>query len=190
MTRKSRIARSGRAFMPILMIVPVAACAASPSASQAAPGTPAAGTLAAPLVDASGATIGEVRLGEAAGGVRLTVQARSLPPGVHGFHIHAVGKCEVPEFTTAGAHWNPGQHQHGHHNPQGAHAGDLPNLTVGADGTVAFDQVVSGIALKGGAAPMLDADGAAVVIHAAADDEKTDPSGNSGARIACATFSA
>ncbi len=181
--------RNHRLTLVTLLSLSLGACAASSMGTGASMSSSQAPALTAPIINASGATIGEARLSDAAGGVRLAVRVRDLPPGGHGFHIHMVGRCDTPDFTTAGGHWNPGQHQHGHQNPQGAHAGDLPNLTVAADGTAVFDQVLPGIALRSGAAPMLDADGAAIVIHAAPDDEKTDPTGNSGARIACAAFS-
>ena len=142
-----------------------------------------------PIINSAGAVIGEITLSERANAVHVALSARDLPPGLHGFHIHMTGKCEAPAFTSAGSHWNPGQHQHGTQNPQGTHAGDLPNLTVAADGTVRFETNLQGLAMKQGALAILDADGAAFVIHADPDDEKTDPTGNSGARIACAAFS-
>ena len=111
----------------------------------------------------------------------LHVQAQGLPPGTHGIHIHAVGRCEAPDFQSAGPHWNPTSRQHGRDNPQGAHHGDLPNITIGADGRGMLHADVAGASW----AELLDADGAAVVIHATADDYRTDPSGNSGGRIAC-----
>ncbi len=144
----------------------------------------------APLIDAKGATIGEATLTETAGGTMLAISGRGLPPGEHGFHVHMTGKCETPKFESAGGHWNPASKKHGHENPQGAHAGDLPNLTVAANGTVKFETELAGMRLIGGEQPLFDNDGAAVVIHADPDDEKTDPSGNSGARIACAAFPA
>lgn len=143
-----------------------------------------------PLIDAKGATIGDATLTETAGGTMLAINGRNLPPGEHGFHVHMTGKCETPKFESAGGHWNPASKKHGHENPQGAHAGDLPNLTVAADGTVKFETELAGVRLTGGEQPMLDSDGAAILIHADPDDEKTDPSGNSGARIACAAFPA
>ncbi len=99
--------------------------------------------------------------------------------GDHGFHIHAVGKCEPPAFTSAGGHFNPQNKKHGRLNPEGAHAGDLPNLKVGADGTGSIDGTVAGVTLKAIV-------GVALVIHADLDDEKTDPTGNSGGRVAWA----
>jgi Cu-Zn family superoxide dismutase len=110
----------------------------------------------------------------------IKVNAEGLPAGVHGIHLHAVGRCDGPKFESAGAHWNPAGKQHGKDNPQGAHVGDLPNLTAGADGKASASFAIDG--------DMADADGTALVIHAKADDYKTDPSGNSGARIACAVL--
>ena len=114
--------------------------------------------------------------------------------GAHGMHVHAVGKCEAPAFTTAGPHFNPASKQHGFDNPQGYHAGDLPNITVNADGSAAYGLQGDSITLQPNApdyiSDILDADGSALVIHASVDDYKTDPSGNSGTRIACGVFSA
>ncbi len=113
------------------------------------------------------------------------VGAATLNEVSHGFHIHAVGKCEPPAFTSAGAHLNPYGKKHGHKNPDGAHAGDLPNLTVGADGTGSIDVTAAGVTLTAGRASLLQPGGASLVLHANPDDEKTDPAGNSGARIVC-----
>jgi Cu-Zn family superoxide dismutase len=105
--------------------------------------------------------------------------------GTYAAHVHTVGACTAPDFTSAGPHWNPTGAQHGRNNPAGMHKGDLPNLSVGTDGRGSLEFLIAGAALRGGAAPLLDADGAAVVIHAQADDYRTDPAGNAGARIAC-----
>lgn len=145
-----------------------------------------------PLVRNDGTNIGTVRVYQENTGVVLRVDAHGLPPGQHGVHLHAVGSCEGPKFTSAGAHWNPTAKQHGHHNPSGFHWGDLGNLGVGADGTLTAGLLVPGARLRtdgnGDGPVFLDPDGAALVFHAAADDEKTDPSGNSGDRIACAVL--
>lgn len=133
------------------------------------------------LASADGAPRGTATLNETSGGLTLHVAAEGLPPGPHGIHIHTVGRCDAPDFQTAGAHWNPTSRQHGHDNPQGAHQGDLPNINIGADGRGTLHASVPGANF----AELFDADGAAVVIHAAADDYRTDPSGNSGGRIAC-----
>ena len=126
----------------------------------------------------------------------LRIQVSKLPPGLHGVHIHAVGQCDPPTFELAGDHLNPFGKQHGHQNPAGAHAGDLPNLVVGPEGTAAQDVPAAGIAFgEGPHLPFATADtalitpgSAALVIHAQPDDERTDPAGNTGARIACGVF--
>jgi superoxide dismutase, Cu-Zn family len=143
-----------------------------------------------PLVNAAGETIGSVRAWQTAGGVTFRVEARGLPHGVHGIHVHSVGRCDPPDFASAGAHWNPAARKHGLANPAGPHAGDLPNVTVAANGVMGETVTLSGASLTGPgtAGVLLDADGAALVIHAQADDNMTDPSGNSGARIACAVI--
>ena len=107
----------------------------------------------------------------------IKVEAEGLAPGAHGIHLHSVGRCDGPDFKSAGPHWNPAGRQHGHDNPQGAHLGDLPNLVAGADGKATASFTIEG--------DMADADGTSLVIHAKPDDNKTDPSGNSGDRIAC-----
>ena len=137
-----------------------------------------------PLINASGQTIGTVRAWQTAGGVTFRVIASGLPHGVHGVHVHAAGKCDPPDFASAGPHWNPTGKKHGMSNPAGPHAGDLPNVVVKANGVLGATLVLSAASMSS----LIDADGAALVIHAAADDNMTDPSGNSGARIACAVL--
>lgn len=138
---------------------------------------------ATPLVNAAGASIGAVQAEPRAGGTYLRIAVQGLSPGDHGLHLHAVGRCDGPSFDSAGAHWNPAGRQHGHLNPAGAHAGDLPNLTASANGRGTINFLVAGGSLA-------DADGTALVIHAMPDDYRTDPSGNSGGRIACAVLAA
>jgi Cu-Zn family superoxide dismutase len=137
------------------------------------------------LLDASGKEVGKATFEPAAGGVKVDLKVRDVPPGTHGFHVHAVGKCDAPEFKSAGPHFNPTGKQHGHANPQGAHAGDLPNVEVGQDGTGQVSVVAQGLTLGEGAGSLFGTDGTALVLHAAADDGRTDPAGNAGARIAC-----
>ncbi len=135
----------------------------------------------ATLRTAAGVEVGHAKVTEVAGGLRVTVDVKGLPAGTHGAHLHTIGRCDPPDFASAGGHWNPMNMKHGSMNPQGPHAGDMPNLVVGADGRGTL-----GINLAGaGFDSLMDADGAAVVLHAAADDLMTDPSGNSGGRIAC-----
>lgn len=157
----------------------------------------AAGALAASspmasatLTDANDKSVARLILTEETDGVRAKLTVSGLKQGVYGFHIHTVGKCEKPGFTSAGAHWNPTSHQHGKDNPQGPHMGDMLNVTVAASGMGSLEQKIPGAMLTGGDHPLLDTDGASAMIHAAPDDYKTDPSGNSGARIACGVITA
>ena len=130
--------------------------------------------------DRAGVDVGTVGSpGVDAKGLRLTIRVHDLPPGVHGMHLHEVGLCDPPAFAGAGAHWNPAGRKHGHRNPEGPHAGDLGNLTVRANGKGSAEALIA----KGSMGPTPS--GLAIVIHAKRDDEKTDPSGDSGDRIAC-----
>lgn len=149
--------------------------------------TPEVVVARAALVDASGASAGEARVVQQGTGLTLVVNASGLTPGYHGMHFHTVGKCEAPGFTTAGSHLNPLGRQHGTENPAGSHMGDLPNLTAGADGKASVELPL-GLAALGLGQALLDADGASIIIHAAADDYRTDPTGNSGGRVACGVF--
>ena len=137
----------------------------------------------ASVLDRSGKRVGLVTLTATAGGTVVNGEFTGLPAGVHGFHVHAVGKCEPP-FDSAGAHWNPTSAQHGIAVGAG-HAGDLPNLFVGETGRTHVEVFAPGLAIGEGANSLFDADGAALVVHAERDDYKTDPTGNSGDRIAC-----
>jgi Cu-Zn family superoxide dismutase len=133
---------------------------------------------------ADGTLIARAMLWRARGDVEVRVQAAGLPAGHYGVHLHAVGRCEGPAFASAGAHWNPAGRQHGSLNPAGHHLGDLPNLDVDQYGAGRLEFAIVGASLSG-AEGLFDADGTSLVIHAAPDDYRTDPSGNSGARIAC-----
>jgi superoxide dismutase, Cu-Zn family len=141
--------------------------------------------LAADLRDASGQVRARTTAEQAGDSIRVRIEAVSMAQGAYGAHIHTTGRCDPPGFTTAGAHWNPTRVKHGKDNPQGMHKGDLPNLLVGTDGRGSFEYTIPNASISGGPNPVIDADGAAVVIHAAPDDFRTDPSGNSGARVAC-----
>lgn len=133
--------------------------------------------------DRLGRELGALALTNAPTGVRLAGTLRGLPPGEHGFHVHTTGACS-PSFEGAGGHWNPTARKHGRDNPMGPHHGDIVNITVGADSSVVVDATTSGGSLFG-TDPLLDADGAAVVVHAGPDDHRTDPAGDSGSRLAC-----
>jgi Cu-Zn family superoxide dismutase len=137
------------------------------------------------ITDAQGKKVGVAALTATKGGVRIVVTVDGLMPGMHGIHIHTVGKCEGPAFASAGGHLNPDMKMHGKDNPMGPHAGDLLNITVDAKGHAKATLVASGVTLGPGANSLFHDGGTALVIHATADDYKTDPAGNSGARIAC-----
>ncbi|HVH39760.1 MAG TPA: superoxide dismutase family protein [Gemmatimonadaceae bacterium] len=137
----------------------------------------------ATMRDATGRQLGTLSLSDAANGIRVAGTLRGLPPGEHGFHLHTTGVC-APNFDDAGGHWNPTNKQHGRDNPAGPHFGDLANITVAADGTVEIDDITPGGTLHGQDA-LLDGDGAAVMVHDAADDYRSDPAGEAGSRIAC-----
>src|SRR5262245_54035402 len=142
------------------------------------------------LKDAKGAKVGEVTLEQTPNGVLITGDFTGLPPGEHAFHVHETGKCEAP-FKTAGGHYNPGGKKHGLKNPGGMHGGDMPNISVGADGRAKFQVLNSAISLKpGDKNSLFDADGSAFVVHAKEDDHATDPAGNAGDRIACGAIGA
>jgi Cu-Zn family superoxide dismutase len=142
-------------------------------------------TAHADLVNGTGQTIGKATLTQTATGVQIAVDATQLPAGTHGIHIHAVGKCEGPDFKSAGGHFNPAGKKHGKDNPDGSHNGDLLNLEAGADGHAKGSFLAANVTLGDGTNSLFQAGGTALVIHAGPDDYKTDPSGNSGARIAC-----
>lgn len=138
------------------------------------------------LIGKSGAKVGQAELTQMSRGVHIKVEAFNLVPGKHGFHIHESGKCEPPDFMSAGSHFNPMNKQHGFDNPNGPHAGDLPNLFVGTDGTVKAEMVAKHVTLaEGHPNSLIRPGGTSLVIHENPDDYKTDPAGNSGGRVAC-----
>jgi superoxide dismutase, Cu-Zn family len=146
------------------------------------------GTLAthATVRNAAGATLGVLSLESRPAGVKITGRLTSLPPGTHGIHLHQTGKCDPDAFTTAGAHLNPEGKRHGLENPAGPHAGDMPNIVANAAGEATVDLLSwPNVTVGSGAGGLFDADGSSIVVHAQADDQVTDPAGNSGARIAC-----
>jgi Cu-Zn family superoxide dismutase len=168
-------------------------------------GCAAAGTIAdtqtVTVRDVAGRTVGTALLTPATDGVQVVLSANGLPAGVHGFHIHMNGVCDpspppdsagrVEPFRTAGGHFNPTSRQHGFDNPAGHHLGDLRNVEVRADGRGSGTSVARGVTLTGGQPNSLrKSGGTSLIVHANPDDYRTDPSGNSGARIACGVIPA
>ncbi len=155
------------------LLLPAAAAAEAPLAARAT------------LKNAKGATVGTARLAAQADGVSVVLQVRDLPAGAHAFHVHAVGRCDPPDFQSAGPHLNPAGKKHGARNPEGHHLGDLPNVEVGAGGAGEARTVVKGATRGAGPTSLLGPQGTALVVHEKPDDEVTDPAGNAGPRIAC-----
>ena len=193
-----------------LLTLPLAACnpaatpegetaAASPDAAVSSPAqTPAArapvgATARAALADGTGGAAGTATFRQGPTGVLIRVEATGLAPGWHGLHLHGVGRCDGPKFESAGSHVKHGAAAvHGLLNVQGPESGDLPNLYAGADGRAFAEIFTTDAALVEGAGGhfLLDADGASILIHAAADDHAAQPIGGSGDRVACGVISA
>lgn len=165
----------------------LAACNAQPAAENvvandtAMNDTAAVPTARAELATADGTGAGTATITEDATGLKISFMSQRLPIGPHAVHVHTTGKCDGPGFESAGGHWNPENKQHGTENPQGAHKGDLPNMIVAANGTGSVVYTIPNATLAG----LMDADGAAFMVHADADDNVSDPAGNAGGRIAC-----
>jgi superoxide dismutase, Cu-Zn family len=159
----------------VLLSGAVAASAAGPKPAHAE------------LKNAQGAKIGTAKFSSTANGVKVSVKVSQLTPGEHGIHIHTVGKCDAPAFATAGGHFNPTSAHHGAKNSQEPHphVGDLENLKVGQNGKASATFTIGGATLADGQNSLFHEGGTALVIHAKADDLMSDPSGNSGDRIAC-----
>lgn len=144
----------------------------------------------ATFIDGNGKTMGELTVKEEKGAVKLALKLHDIKPGTYAMHIHESGKCESPKFESAGSHFNPTGKEHGMHNPKGAHMGDLPNITVLANGKLIQNVSVKSVNMKIGQPNTLATpEGTSLVIHAQPDDEKTNPSGNSGDRLFCAVIS-
>lgn len=145
----------------------------------------AALAASASLIDRNGREVGAAELRQLPHGVLIRLEARGLPPGWHGVHVHRVGVCEGPDFRSADVHFDPLVKRHGHGAEGGFHAGDLPNLFVGENGEGKAEHLTTALTLDDGPLGVFDGDGAALVIHAQPDDHRSHPSGQSGDRIAC-----
>lgn len=170
-----------RNMLPILILSAVAGCASTSDTMTVSE------VISADLKRGDGTGAGVATISKRSDGTFLRLAADAPMAGSFGMHIHMVGKCEEPDFTSAGPHWNPGMKQHGRDNPMGAHGGDLPNIEAGVDQKLTLEYRLPDIVLNGEGG-LLDADGAALVIHERADDYRTDPTGNSGKRIICGVF--
>lgn len=137
------------------------------------------------MKNAKGAEVGTATLTPMAKGVRISLDLKDLPPGEHAFHVHETGKCEGPKFDTAGGHFAPTKNPHGFDDASGPHAGDMPNLIVGGDGKLKTEVINTTVTLSGGGNALTKKGGTALMIHEKADDYKSQPAGNAGARIAC-----
>ncbi|HLR79685.1 MAG TPA: superoxide dismutase family protein [Bacillota bacterium] len=142
--------------------------------------------VTATLISTDGEKVGVVSMEQLIHGVKMTLDATDLPPGSHGFHIHEKGVCELPDFESAGGHFNPTGSAHGFNALEGPHAGDLPNIEVGKEGTVHVELINERVTLEQGKEnSLLGDDGTTIIIHSGADDYKSQPAGNAGERIAC-----
>lgn len=142
--------------------------------------------LTVEMMDSDGNAIGTAELSEEDAGVKVALEVEGLEEGIHGIHFHETGMCEGPDFESAGGHFNPADAMHGMDNPDGPHAGDLPNIEASSDGTASQEFTAENVTLAiGEENSLLKEGGTALVIHAGEDDQTTDPSGDSGDRIAC-----
>jgi len=139
----------------------------------------------AQISDGQGKPLGTAALAETPQGVLIQLRLKNVPAGSHGLHIHQTGRCDPPKFESAGGHYNPTDAQHGLQNPQGAHAGDLPNVFVQQDGMLDLDVVAAEVTLDAGPNSLFKDGGTALVMHAGPDDYESDPAGHSGDRIGC-----
>jgi Cu-Zn family superoxide dismutase len=166
-----------------------ALCGLAAADTKPAPKPAPAKPVTVKLADAKGKSVGTATLSADPKGVKIKLDVTGLAAGDHAIHVHQTAKCEGPDFKSAGGHFNPDNKKHGMSNPDGPHAGDMPNFTVDAKGNSKQEVLATGVTLDDGAHSVFTAGGTALVIHAKADDMKTDPAGAAGDRIACGVIS-
>ncbi|WP_203287397.1 superoxide dismutase family protein [Metabacillus sp. cB07] len=166
-------------------VTALSGCTASSEESAPVSGRTAA-PVTAEMINSEGIKIGTAVFADTGKGVSIRLKAEGLPPGIKAIHIHETGKCDKPDFKTAGGHFNPKKKQHGFDNPKGYHAGDLPNIEINEKGKVDVELQTADVTLmQGKKNSLLDEDGSSLIIHESKDDYQTDPAGNAGNRIAC-----
>ncbi len=173
--------------LPLILLASCGAEQPAQSDTMSPKGAAAGEVVSAMLLSHHGQAMGEVLVAAGNDGLMVNVMAEGLKPGTYGVHIHTTGKCDAPDFKSAGGHWNPFGKAHGLESETGAHAGDLPNLVIAEGGTGGLSFTLKHATMHGEGG-LMDADGAAFVIHAGPDDMKSDPAGNSGERMACGVF--
>lgn len=182
-----------KTFFALVPLAALAACGSAsdePTETAAATETPAPNIIGSAILNlADGKGVGSAELTGGADAVSIAIVLSGLPEGVHAVHLHTTGKCDAPDFGSAGGHLNPGSHEHGKENPKGSHLGDLPNAIIDANGDGTVNATLPGT-LEEVRPALFDADGTAVIVHEGEDDYKTDPTGNAGGRIACGVIAA
>lgn len=174
----------------ITVLLSLSACQAAGEKESEDESLPVSEKAVAPvnvdIINSEGVQTGTAVLTETSKGVTIRLKAEGLEPGKKAIHLHETGKCEKPDFKSAGGHFNPAKKQHGFDNPKGFHAGDLPNIEIDENGTVDVELHAAEVTLKQGKKnSLLDEDGSSIIIHEKEDDYMTDPAGNAGDRIAC-----
>ena len=174
--------RAANWFPFVMLLLAIAAVAYASEDEKTSPGS----RIPVEFIDVDGNPTGSAVLTETVNGVLVDANLRGLEIGWHGFHIHERAQCKTPDFKSAGGHFAPKDSEHGFLVAKGPHAGDMPNVFVGKDGTARVQHLLEDVSLHEGKNALLDKDGSAIVVHSGADDYRSQPSGDAGSRLACA----